>query len=61
MSTPLRSILAIPCNCQWTSCGWEGLTGDCDADGDGDLICPDCNRPVAIDYNEHELNPKAQP
>lgn len=38
----LRRITEIPCKCP--TCGWQGVTGDCktDVDGDGNLGCPEC-------------------
>lgn len=54
----LRSILAIPCDCR--RCLWDGVTGDCEADDEGCLVCPICYDRVVIHYSEHELNPVPQ-
>ncbi len=54
----LRSITAVPCTCR--QCGWNGLTGECEADDEGTPICPICppeQVPVEIHYSEHERNP----
>ena len=52
----LRRITEIPCSC--AKCAWRGVTGDCEPDDDGCLVCPKCNHyRVDIHYNEHERNP----
>lgn len=60
----LRSITAIPCTCP--SCGWKGVSGDCEGNGEGVLCCPSCLglslacKAVEIHYNEHERNPQPE-
>lgn len=51
----MRSITAIPCECE--NCLWSGVTGDCEPDEDGALGCPECGESVAIDYTDEEMQP----
>ena len=50
----LRRITDIPCTCP--RCLWEGVTGQCesDVDGDGGLGCPDCwKEGIAVVVEQH--------
>jgi hypothetical protein len=48
----------VPCHCPSMSCGWEGVTGDCEpCENEPDPGCPRCGKRVVIQYDaDGEVN-----
>lgn len=49
----MRPITEVPCEC--SRCCWDGITGDCEPDEDGNPRCPECYQFVTINYSDEEL------
>ena len=54
----MMKITELPMVCP--RCPWKGTVYDCDANDDGDLLCPECQAPVVSeDTSDHIMKQKA--